>query len=206
MLPNTYWNLDEILMSTEKINCKLLRNLPALDLLTPQNSIGHTSYKADEVVPLPLTIAVAYSLKEIILVEKPAYLQEQYYNILQADPTISDLSGKNRYFYEKCNLIMPLLPKITEEEKNENDKWIKCLVRTVFLRFLYYYKNSQNVQIINTTIQRKSSNTEIKFFEKMVKLNNNIKFFKENYSNNNKVLDEKIEAKKMRLKMKKNQY
>ena len=40
----------------------------------------------------------------------------------------------------------------------------------------------------------------------MVKLNNNIKFFKENYSNNNKVLDEKIEAKKMRLKMKKNQY
>ena len=206
MLPNTYWNLDEILMSTEKINCKLLRNLPALDLLTPQNSIGHTSYKEDEVVPLPLTIAVAYSLKEIILVEKPAYLQEQYYNILQADPTISDLSGKNRYFYEKCNLIMPLLPKITEEEKNENDKWIKCLVRTVFLRFLYYYKKSQNVQIINTTIQRKSSNTEIKFFEKMVKLNNNIKFFKENYSNNNKVLDEKIEAKKMRLKMKKNQY
>ena len=68
MLPNTYWNLDEILMSTEKINCKLLRNLPALDLLTPQNSIGHTSYKEDEVISLPLTIAVSYSSKEIILV------------------------------------------------------------------------------------------------------------------------------------------
>lgn len=198
MLPNSYWDLDDILLSEETIGCKLDMDCPFLSHITPQNTISTSSFSEDEVVQIPISVACPLALVGSITIEKPSFLEDDYYNILQADPTITNLSGKNKYFYEKLNLLIPYL--------EVEEKWIKCLVKTIFLRFLFYFKNSQNVQIINTNVQRKSSLKEVKFFENMVKFNNNNKYFKENYSNNNKVLEEKIEAKKMRLKMKKSQY
>ena len=51
-------------------------------------------------------------------------------------------------------------------------------------------------------MDKHSSNKELKFFKKMVSINNNMKYFRENYNNNNNNLDEKIKMKKNRMKIK----
>ena len=85
---------------------------------------------------------------------------------------------------------------------NIDKKWDQCLINTNFNRYLYYYNNSFNIKNINNIVEKKTSKNEQAFFNKMVHINNNNKYFQENYSNNNKVLEEKIEAKKNRHKIK----
>lgn len=198
MLDNNYWNIDDILMSEEIVLVKLNMNCPFLSLLnTNQTSEVLSSLSEGESLQLPISLACPLAQLGAIDIENPSYLSDQYYNILKADPTISNLSGTNKYFYDKCNLLLPYV------DAGSDNKWNKILIKTIFERFLNYFKNSQNVQMINTNIHKHCSNKESKFFLGMVKYNNNKKFFKENYSNNNKVLEDKIEAKKVRLKMKK---
>ena len=206
MLPNNYWDINDILMSEEQVNCQLTKDCPFLSLLTQKNEKEEEAYTENEEIKLPISLACPLAEDGVLSIEVPTYLSKEYYNILQADPRISDMSGKNKYFYEKCLLMMRY---VLEEDNNDDDsmmdikRWTECLKNTLFNRFLYYFKNSQNIQIVNTNIHRRSSFKEMKFFEDMVRYNNNIKFFKENYSNNNKILDEKLEAKKMRMKFKK---
>ena len=85
---------------------------------------------------------------------------------------------------------------------NIDKKWDQCLINTNFNRYLYYYNNSFNIQNINNTVEKKTSKKEQIFFNKMVHINNNNKYFQENYCNNNKILEEKIEAKRIRHKIK----
>ncbi len=102
---------------------------------------------------------------------------------------------KNKYFYEKVLLLL-------NNVDIDSEKWIKIIIKSLTIRFIYYYKNSLNIQLVNTTVDKHSSNKELKFFKKMVSINNNMKYFRENYNNNNNNLDEKIKMKKNRMKIK----
>ena len=82
-------------------------------------------------------------------------------------------------------------------------KWLKCLSRTSYIRFYHFFINSHNVKLLNSITEKKLSVRELKFFNKMVLIDKNNRYYKINYSNNNKILDEKIEARKNRHKMKK---
>lgn len=197
MNENSYWDIDDVLMSEDPIRCKCETNCSFLSLIHKKTRAS-PNYLEGENIDLPLAIACSLIELDVISIEKPNYLTDGYYHKLKADPTVPDLSGKNKYFYEKINVLMPYL--------DMEDKWKKCLIQTVFGRFLHYFKNSQNVQMINTTVDNHCSFKEKQFFDFMVKMHNNIKYYRENYSNNNKVLEDQIEIKKMRLKIKKSQY
>ncbi|MCQ2821424.1 MAG: hypothetical protein MJ252_29540 [archaeon] len=207
MLDNKYWDINDILMSEELVNCQLLKECSFLkDLVQNEEEDDDAQFEENEELKLPITFACDLAEHSFINIQLPVFLSEGFYNILQADPTVPDMSGNESYFYEKTLLLMPY---VLEEENLEDEegldlrKWKGCLTNTIFCRFLFFFKNSQNVQLINTNVSKSSSHTEQVFFEYMVKLNNNLKYFKENYSNSNRLLAEKTQAKENRMKFKK---
>jgi hypothetical protein len=203
MLSNSYWEIDDIIMTQDPISIKLLKDCEFLQKLKSVQEINENNpYIQNEIVKVPISVALILSAplqndsEEVIAsIENPSFLTDDYYNILNADPTVPDLSKKNKYFYEKVLLLL-------NNVDIDSEKWIKIIIKSLTIRFIYYYKNSLNIQLVNTTVDKHSSNKELKFFKKMVSINNNMKYFRENYNNNNNNLDEKIKMKKNRMKIK----
>ena len=203
MLSNSYWEIDDIIMTQDPISIKLLKDCEFLQKLKSIQEINENNpYIQNEIVKVPISVALILSAplqndsEEVIAsIENPSFLTDDYYNILNADPTVPDLSKKNKYFYEKVLLLL-------NNVDIDSEKWIKIIIKSLTIRFIYYYKNSLNIQLVNTTVDKHSSNKELKFFKKMVSINNNMKYFRENYNNNNNNLDEKIKMKKNRMKIK----
>lgn len=200
MLRNSYWDISDILMTQEEVDCKLLKPCEFLpEILNTQETENSTQFNENEIVKLPLSICIPLSYIGALTLETPKVFSEQYYNLLQASPLVPNFSGNNQFFYEKYILLKTYLDL---DESNINN-WNNCIINTIFQRFLHYYNNSRSVKEINTEVERKTSFTEQTFFTKMARLNNNIKFFQENYNNNNNTLEQKIEAKRNRQKIKK---
>ena len=203
MLSNSYWEIDDIIMTQDPISIKLLKDCEFLQKLKSVQEINENNpYIQNEIVKVPISVALILSAplqndsEEVIAsIENPSFLTDDYYNILNADPTVPDLSKKNKYFYEKVLLLL-------NNVDIDSEKWIKIIIKSLTIRFIYYYKNSLNIQLVNTTVDKHSSNKELKFFKKMVSINNNMKYFRENYNNNSNNLDEKIKMKKNRMKIK----
>ena len=197
MLENSYWNIDSILLGMTKKECKLNYDLDFLKDLFPGGQENINQFKKNEVIKMPLTLSLtlanAPDEKNYVTIQTPQTLSDDYYYMLKADPTVPNFN-KNKYFYDEYLLL--------KNNLNIDDKWNQCLINTNFNRYLYYYNNSFNIQSINNTVEKKTSKKEQVFFNKMVHINNNNKYFQENYCNNNKDLDERIEAKKNRHKIK----
>ena len=196
MLENSYWNIDSILLGMTKKECKLNYDLDFLKDLYPGQE-NDNQFKKNEIIKLPLTLSLtlanAPDEKNYVSIQTPNTLTDDYYFLLKADPIVPNFN-KNKYFYDEYLLL--------KNHLNIDDKWNQCLINTNFNRYLYYFNNSFNIQSINNTVEKKTSKKEQIFFNKMVHINNNNKYFQENYCNNNKVLEEKIEAKKNRHKIK----
>ena len=196
MLENSYWNIDSILLGMTKKECKLNYDLDFLKDLYPGQE-NDNQFKKNEIIKLPLTLSLtlanAPDEKNYVSIQTPNTLTDDYYFLLKADPIVPNFN-KNKYFYDEYLLL--------KNHLNIDDKWNQCLINTNFNRYLYYFNNSFNIQSINNTVEKKTSKKEQIFFNKMVHINNNNKYFQENYCNNNKTLEEKIEAKKIRHKIK----
>ena len=196
MLENSYWNIDSILLGMTKKECKLNYDLDFLKELFPGQE-NNNQFKKNETIKLPLTLSLTLANapddKNYVTMQTPNNLSDDYYYMLKADPIVPNFN-KNKYFYDEYLIL--------KNNLNINEKWDQCLINTNFNRYLYYYNNSFNIQSINNTVEKKTSKKEQIFFNKMVHINNNNKYFQENYCNNNKILEEKIEAKKNRHKIK----
>ena len=196
MLENSYWDIDSILLGMTPKECKLNYDLDFLKELYPGQD-NDNQFKKNEIVKLPLTLSMTLANppddKNYISIQPQQTLSEDYYYLLKADPIVPNLN-KNKYFYEDF-LIMKNQLKLEE-------KWTKCLINTNYARYLHFFNNSFNIKSINNTVEKKTSKNEQIFFNRMVHINNNNKYFQENYSNNNKILEEKIQAKKNRHKIK----
>ena len=196
MLENSYWNIDSILLGMTKKECKLNYDLDFLKDLFPGQE-NDNQFKKNEIIKLPLTLSLtlanAPDEKNYVSIQTPNTLTDDYYFLLKADPIVPNFN-KNKYFYDEYLLL--------KNHLNIDDKWNQCLINTNFNRYLYYFNNSFNIQSINNTVEKKTSKKEQIFFNKMVHINNNNKYFQENYCNNNKVLEDKIEAKKNTHKIK----
>ena len=197
MLENSYWNIDSILHGMTKKECKLNYDLDFLKDLFPGQE-NNNQFNKNEIIKLPLTLALTLSNppddKKYITMQTPNTLSDEYYALLIADPIVPNFN-KNKYYYDEYLLLKN---NLSIDEK----KWNNCIINTNFNRYLYYYNNSFNIKSINNTVEKKTSKKEQIFFNNMVNINNNNKYFQENYCNNNKILDEKIEAKKNRHKIK----
>ena len=196
MLENTYWSIDSILLGMTKKECKLNYDLDFLKELFPGQE-NDNQFKKNEIIKLPLTLSLtlanAPDEKNYVTMQTPNTLSDDYYFLLKADPIVPNFN-KNKYFYDEYLLL--------KNNLNVDEKWDQCLINTNFNRYLYYYNNSFNIKNINNTVEKKTSKKEQLFFNKMVHINNNNKYFQENYCNNNKILEEKIGAKKIRHKIK----
>ncbi len=196
MLENSYWDIDSILLGMTPKECKLNENLEFLKDLYPGQD-NENQFKKDEITKLPLTLSMTLANppdgKSYISIQPQYTLSEDYYYLLKADPIVPNLN-KNKYFYEDF-LIM-------KNQLNLDEKWTKCLINTNLSRYLYFYNNSFNIKSINNTVEKKTSKNEQNFYNDMVYINNNNKYFQENYNHNNKILEEKLQAKKIRHKIK----
>ena len=67
----------------------------------------------------------------------------------------------------------------------------------------YFLKNASNVVYENYSLMKIVCHKEKTFYDKMVKINKNVRFYIENYENNNKNLDEVVQAKLVGKKSKK---
>ena len=196
MIENSYWNIDSILLGMTKKECKLNYDLDFLKELFPGQE-NNNQFKKNEIIKLPLTLSLTLANapddRNYVSIQTPNTLSDDYYYLLKADPIVPNFN-KNKYFYDEYLIL--------KNHLNIDEKWNQCLINTNFNRYLYYYNNSFNIKNINNTVEKKTSKQEQIFFNKMVHINNNNKYFQENYSNNNKILEEKIEAKKNRHKIK----
>ena len=174
MQSNSYWDIDDALMSQELIKCKCNTDDCNFLSILKIDKDDDTQFLEGEEIQLPISLASILGENSYIDIMKPKFLSDEYYKMLNSDPEIPDFSKDNRYFYEKCILLTPYIIDY------DDMKWLKCLLT-----------------------EKKLSIRELKFFNKMVLVDKNNRYYKINYSNNNKILDEKIEAKKNRHKMKK---
>ena len=196
MLENSYWDIDSILLGMSQKECKLNYDLDFLKDLTPGQD-NDTQFKKNEIIKLPFTLSLTLANppddKNYVSIQSPSTLTEDYYYLLKADPVVPNMN-KNKFFYEEFLML--------KDQLNLDEKWQKCLINTNFCRYLHFYNNSFNIKSINNTVEKKTSKNEQIFFNRMVHINNNNKYFQENYSHNNKILEEKIQAKKNRHKIK----
>jgi len=197
MQSNSYWDIDDALMSQELIKCKCNTDDCNFLSILKIDKDDDTQFLEGEEIQLPISLASILGENSFIDIMKPKFLSDEYYKMLNSDPEIPDFSKENKYFYEKSILLTPYIIDY------DDMKWLKCLSRTSYIRFYHFFINSHNVKLLNSITEKKLSVRELKFFNKMVLIDKNNRYYKINYSNNNKILDEKIEARKNRHKMKK---
>ena len=197
MQSNSYWDIDDALMSQELIKCKCNTDDCNFLSILKIDKDDDTQFLEGEEIQLPISLASILGENSFIDIMKPKFLSDEYYKMLNSDPEIPDFSKENKYFYEKSILLTPYIIDY------DDMKWLKCLSRTSYIRFYHFFINSHNVKSLNSITEKKLSIKELKFFNKMVLVDKNNRFYKVNYSHNNKILDEKIEARKNRHKMKK---
>ena len=197
MQSNSYWDIDDALMSQELIKCKCNTDDCNFLSILKIDKDDDTQFLEGEEIQLPISLASILGENSFIDIMKPKFLSDEYYKMLNSDPEIPDFSKENKYFYEKSILLTPYIIDY------DDMKWLKCLSRTSYIRFYHFFINSHNVKLLNSITEKKLSVRELKFFNKMVLVDKNNRYYKINYSNNNKILDEKIEARKNRHKMKK---
>jgi hypothetical protein len=195
MRNNKYWDIDDILMNNEIVSCTAEMDLPSFDYNKKSIIIDNTIKEGNK-IDLPVWLALVLRRENFLSFKQPKYLSDKFYNQLRADPNVVNFKSKNNYLYDICLLIMTFL--------DDENKWPKCLAYAMYKRFLYLYQNSLNVQFENQSILKISCLKEKNFYEKMIKNNRNLKFYLDNYLNNNNNLETLEEAKKMGQKRRKN--
>jgi len=202
---NKFWDLKEILMTSEEMEVILETDLEGVDFLDKSNA-NHNSVskiKDQSKLKLPLWISTSLRKKGWLSITPPKYLTQKFYNLLQADPVIADLRSKTKYFYDICLTFISIelsnnVNNINNNERNEIQywkNWQKCLITTVIKRHFFLLQNSFNVLFENQKILKMICNSEKEFYEKLVNNNKKTKYYIENYLNNNNSLENEQETK-----------
>jgi hypothetical protein len=194
---NKFWDIDDLLMVNEKIDMIAETDICGLNTSENVRNISNelTIINEGNKITVPLWVAINLRNLTVASIKNPKYLTIKYYNYLENDPTITNLKEKNPFFYDICLKLIPYL---------EDDlKWPQLISNTLYKRYFHLFKNSVDVQYENQTILTIACWKEKAFYEKMVKNSRTVKFYKENYLNNNNSLDEYIEAKRLNIKKKK---
>jgi len=194
---NKYWDADDLLMTNETMTSIIDADIEGLDLTDKSGNVynKNKSIKEGSKLDAPLWLTLILRKMNHITIRQPKYLTDKFYNQLQADPTIVNFKAKNPYIYD---IVMHLIPLLDEE-----NKWAKCYGEVIYSRLLHVLKNSSNIIYENQSLMKLLAWKEKNFYDKVVRINKNIRFYLDNYENNNKNLDEIIEAKKLNQKRKK---
>ena len=204
-----FWEVDDILMTSEIVPCMAEEDIKGLNFHDKLNGVGDFSEdnninitKEGNKLEVPLWFALILKETGYVSMIHPKYLTDKFYNLLQTDPTIVNFKVKNVFIYDICMKLIPVLENKNNNEEEERN-WPRTLSDTIHKRFLYFLKNASNVVYENYSLMKIVCHREKTFYDKMVKINKNVRFYIENYENNNKNLDEVVQAKLVGKKSKK---
>jgi hypothetical protein len=206
MSSSKYWEAEDLLMSQEMMSTMTEEDIQGINFQDKVNGVGNfdsqnrnnidTITREGSKLDVPLWFALILKDNNYISLNQPKYLTDKFYSQLQTDSTIVNFKVKNFYLYD---IYLKLIPFFEEEER----KWPKMIAETIHKRFLFLMKNAANVIYENYSLTKIMCFKEKIFYDKMVKVNKNIKFFIENYENNNKNLDDIVDQKRMSRRTKK---
>ena len=134
MQSNSYWDIDDALMSQELIKCKCNTDDCNFLSILKIDKDDDTQFLEGEEIQLPISLASILGENSYIDIMKPKFLSDEYYKMLNSDPEIPDFSKENKYFYEKSILLTPYIIDY------DDMKWLKCLSRTSYIRFYHFFK------------------------------------------------------------------
>jgi hypothetical protein len=207
MSSSKYWDAEDLLMSQEMLSTMTEEDIKGINFQDKVNGVGNfdaenrsnnldTITREGSKLDVPLWFALILREYNFSSLNQPKYLTEKFYSQLQTDSTIVNFKLKNFYLYD---IYLKLITFFDEEDK----KWPKIIAETINKRFLFLMKNAANVIYENYSLTKIMCFKEKIFYDKMVKVNKNIKFFIENYENNNKNLDDIVDQKRMSRRTKK---
>ena len=193
---NKFWDLDDLLMSNEIVTCMANKDIYGLTFNDKASNLDFDSLtKEGQKLEIPYWMGNKLRKNEFVTMKKPKFLTDKFYNQTVADPVIINFKNKNNYIYY---LYLEMIPFMDEEAK-----WSKNIAECFFKRFFYIFLNSIDIEFENHNLIKNLSIKEKKFYDEMLRINRNFKYYHENYFFNNKSLEEIIEAKKINLKKKK---
>jgi hypothetical protein len=193
---DNFWSIKDIIMTSEEVQVITETDLEGVYFIDKSNSMHNSdiTIKDQTKLKLPLWLAISLKLRQYISIVEPIYLNNKFYSILQADPIIVDLKAKSKNFYLMCLIYMNLELRYNQNgDKSEittwKTNWQKCLINTLVKRLLFLLINSFNVLFENQKIQKIACTCEKEFYEKVVANNKKAKYYIENYTKCNNVLD-----------------
>jgi len=193
---NKFWDIDDILMSNEQVTCVADKDIYGISLNDNNSSLDLDSFtKEGQKLELPLWTANNLRKKGYVTIRNPKFLTDKFFNQMVADPTIINFKNKNNYIFDLYIQLIPLL--------DEQQKWPRNIAISFYKRLFYIYLNSTDIHFENHALIKNLSFREKRFYDELLKVNRNFKYYMEFYSYNNKSLEEIVEAKKMNLKKKK---
>ncbi|XP_026763258.1 DNA replication complex GINS protein PSF3 [Galleria mellonella] len=100
MTNSNYLNISDILVSNEKIPCKILQDLPKMGFLDPSATEDDLKVGSNVEIPLWLGETLYSRRPPLVSVDLPKIYKDAYREILNADACTIDLHKFAQYFYE----------------------------------------------------------------------------------------------------------
>jgi hypothetical protein len=194
---NKFWDVEDLLMSNETVSCIANKDITGLTFNDKDTNLDFDSItKEGQKLELPYWMGNKLRKNEFVTIKKPKFLTYKFYYQTVADPTIINFKNKNNFIYD---LYLEMIPYMDEEAK-----WSRNIADCFYKRFYYIFLNSIDIEFENHNLIKNLSLKEKKFYDEMLKINRNFKYYHENYFFNNKTFEEVNEAnKKIVMKKKK---
>lgn len=193
---NKFWDIEDLLMSNETVTCMANKDIVGLTFNDKASNLDFdTITKEGQKLEIPYWMGNKLRKNEFVSMKKPKFMTDKFYNQTVADPTIINLKNKNNYIY---NLYLEMIPYMDDE-----GKWSKNIADVFYKRLYYIFLNSIDIDFENHNLIKNLSLKEKKFYDEMLRINRNFKYYHENYFFNNKCLDEIYEMKKVSMLKKK---
>ncbi|XP_041984892.1 DNA replication complex GINS protein PSF3 [Aricia agestis] len=100
MSSSNYLSITDILVTSEKVPCKFLHDLPKMGFLDP--SAAEEDLKSGTSLEVPLWLAESLCSRRppLLSIDLPKIYKETYREILNADACTVDMHKMNQHFYE----------------------------------------------------------------------------------------------------------
>jgi len=140
---SSYFSLEDILASQERVPCQVMDDLPNLSFLDSSVSSAASasrSLPAGSKPEIPLWMAAALQRGGKIKPEAPKQFQSKAQLVMLADATVLDLQKWGPFFYESGRHYMKLAPTSETEELG------RTLLTVMTKRFRKILDSSQNAE------------------------------------------------------------
>lgn len=152
---SSYWSIDDFLSEEELISVQFKTSSFQNSQLNP-NSPQLIDILQDDIMEIPLWLAVPLAQYDIVDVEVPKIFKEKFQKTLEADPCVINLREKSPYFYEVGGKLGEYLDEIG---------MIDTITDVFFVRMKEFGKLAYHFRIEDCSgLMRKMTEKELRVF------------------------------------------